>query len=147
MFSPLRAASALMLTLFIMLLGGLAAPAAFAVDRQASTSALSMLADTASWAMLAAVVTPLLTSVAQRPSWPKRVRVAISVAVSVVVALVTLLANGAFNEGPQTVLSIIALVVVTSAASYRNIWKPSGIALAIESATSPKPSPDHLDRE
>lgn len=108
---------------------------AYAADGSSETP--KALLDTASWALLAGVVTPLITSVVQQPRWTARVRTLVGVAAAVVIGVLTLLANGALNDGPQTVLSMLALVVVTSAAAYKNLWVPVGVAPAIEHATSP----------
>ena len=114
---------------------------------ETSGSAASVLGDTVSWALLAGVFTPLLTSLAQQPRWTGAVRVVVGIVISVVVAVLTLLANGSLNDGAQTVLSIVALVVVTSAASYKAIWQPSGVAPKLENATSKTPpaAPDPGD--
>lgn len=116
-------------------------PPAFAAG-DAGSSTAAVLGDTASWALLAGFLTPLLTSVVQQPQWSSRVRTLVAVVASVIVGVVTLLANGSFNDGAQTVLSIVALVVVTSATAYKTIYVPAGIAPAIERATSKTP-PQH----
>ena len=113
--------------------------AAFAAD---GGSTPSILADTASWALLAGVLTPLLTSLIQQPRWSPRARTVVAVVVSIAVGVMTLLASGAFKDGAQTILSTIALVVVASAAAHKNIWQPAGVTPAIEKATSPS-EPKH----
>lgn len=97
---------------------------------------MTWFADTASWALILGVLTPILTSVIQQPKWSDQVRSIIAALVSIVVGVVTVLANGGFVDASGS-LGIIALVMVSSYATYRNLWKPSGIAPAIESATSP----------
>lgn len=132
-----------LLRLLLMGLAFLAALLAFttspAFAEEAASSTPAVLGDTASWALLAGFLTPLLTSVVQQPTWTSRTRTLVAVVASVIVGVVTLLANGSFNDGPQTVLSIVALVVVTSATAYKTIYVPSGIAPAIENATSKTP--------
>lgn len=133
---------ALLWLLALLFVGG---TSAFAAD--ASASSYAVLTDTASWALLAGFLTPLLTSVVQQPTWTSRTRTIVATLASVVVGVITLLANGAFNDGPQTVLSVLALVVVTSATAYKNLWVPSGVAPKIENATSKTPPgvPDPSD--
>lgn len=126
-----------MALLFVVALLTFTTAPSFAEEAASSTPAV--LGDTASWALLAGFLTPLLTSVVQQPTWTSRTRTLVAVVASVVAGVVTLLANGAFNDGPQTVLSIIALVVVTSATAYKTLWVPSGIAPKIENATSKSP--------
>lgn len=124
----------------------LTAPA-YAADGANATGNKALL-DTASWALLAGVLTPLLTSLAQQPRWTGSTRTVVGVLISVVIGVVTLLANGSLNDGAQTVLSVIALVVVTSAAAYKTIWQPMGVAPKIENATSKTPpsAPDPSGR-
>jgi hypothetical protein len=97
--------------------------------------------DTVSWGLILGIVTPLVTSLAQRPNLSSQRRTVIGVIVSVAVGVLTCLANGDFhwNEG-QTVLSTIAVVLVASQASYLGMWKPSRIATNLENATSPRSS-------
>lgn len=118
----------------------LTTPPAYAADGSSETP--KALLDTASWALLAGVLTPLVTSVVQQPQWTGRVRTLVAVIASAVIGVVTLFANGALNDGPQTVLSVVALVVVTSATAYKNLWVPAGVAPAIERATSTTHAPD-----
>ena len=143
--SPRHIRSLLALTALLLAASLLLAGPAQAAEAASSTPAV--LGDTASWALLAGVLLPLLTSVVQQPKWTKRVRTIVAVVVSVVAAVVTLLANGSFNDGPQTVLTIVALVVATSATMYKTVYVPLGIAPAIENATSKNPpyAPDHSD--
>lgn len=127
----------ILLALWVLLAALLLAPApALAADGGAH----GVLSDTASWALLAGVLTPLLTSLVQQPKWSRRTRVIVSVIVSAAIGLLTLLANGSLNDGPQTALSAVTLVIVAASASYKTIWEPMGVAPAIESATSPSPS-------
>jgi peptidoglycan/LPS O-acetylase OafA/YrhL len=112
---------------------------ALAAEGVPSNATIALLGDTASWALLAGFLTPLLTSVVQQPTWTSRTRTLVAVVASVIVGVVTLLANGTFSEGPQTVLSILALVVVTSATAYKTLYVPSGLAPALENATSKTP--------
>lgn len=138
--NPARRLFTLGLALLFLLALSISPAAAAALDGSSSVAANAALLDTASWALLAGFLTPLLTSVVQQPQWSRTVRTVVGVLASVVTGVITLLANGAFNDGPQTVLSILALVVVTSGASYRTLWGPVGVAPKIETATSPGPS-------
>lgn len=118
--------------------------AAFAADEGTGGTVASNSAflDSASWMLLAGVLTPLITSFVQQGRWTGTTRTIIGVVASVIVGIVTLLANGTleetFNDGTVTGLSLLALVVVTSAAAYKTIWVPVGVAPALERVTSPK---------
>lgn len=137
-----------MLTLFALLALAVLLSLAFnapamAADGSALPSAhqTSIWADSTQWLLIAGVLTPLITSVVQRPTWPERVRVVVGVVAAVVIGVLTLLANGTLgavlNDGAHTWLSLLALVIVASATAYKTLWKPSGVALAIENATTP----------
>lgn len=98
--------------------------------------------DTVTWGLIAGAVTPLLTAVVQQPrfKWSSRTRALVGAGISIVVGLLTCLANGDLHvsEG-QTILSTIAVVLVTSISTYKGLWKPTGVAGGIESATSAPP--------
>lgn len=98
--------------------------------------------DSASWALILGVLSPLLISVVQQPRWSDSVRAFLTLVFSVVIGVVTVLANGGL-EDVSGVLGIIALVLVAANTAYRNFWKPTGIAPGIEQATSPKPKAGH----
>lgn len=102
---------------------------------------MTLFADTASWALILGVLTPLLTAVVQQPRWSPRLRAIASAVVSVVVGVLTVLANGvdlsAWNgDKAQITLGVVALVLVASNTAYKTLWKPTGVAPAIERATS-----------
>jgi hypothetical protein len=92
--------------------------------------------DTVSWGALAGVFTPLLTSIVQRPTWSKPKRTIIGVIVSVVIGLFTCLADGTLDNA-ATLLATVTVVVVASAAAYKGLWQPSGVAPGLERATTP----------
>lgn len=91
--------------------------------------------DTASWALILGVLTPLVVSVVQQPKWPSQLRAVVALVAAVVVGTVTVLANGGFDD-TSGVLGIIALVLVASNTAYATLWKPTGIAPLIEAKTS-----------
>jgi hypothetical protein len=92
--------------------------------------------DTASWALILGVLTPLLVSVVQQPKWSQQVRAVVAAVAAIVVGLLTVLANGGFNDA-SGVLGIVALVLVASNTAYKTLWKPMGVAPMIEAKTSP----------
>lgn len=93
--------------------------------------------DTETWGIALGAVTPLAVAVIQQPRWPAQARWAVGWACAVIVAVVTCLANGDFDDG-STLLRTIVLTVVTAQATYAG-WKRSGFVPAIEHATSPRP--------
>lgn len=119
----------------LLMLTVVAASAADAVQSNPGT-----FADTASWGAIAGILSPLIISVVQQPKWSGQTRVLVHLAASVAIGLLTCLANGTLDSNVQTVLSVIAVVLVSSSAAYGSIFKPSGIAAAIENGTSPSSS-------
>lgn len=79
--------------------------------------------------------------VIQQPHWSARVRAAVTFGYSVVVGLVTAYLAGAFNgvQDARTGVTGVLTMLVTAIATYHGFAKPTGIAPAIESATSSPP--------
>lgn len=96
---------------------------------------VSMLSDSASWGLILGVVLPLLTAVVQQPNWSQGVRRLVAVVAAMAGGVLTALANGQVGSG-QTVIQTVTAVLVAAQASYDLIWKPTGAARAIESATT-----------
>ncbi|MFD7764083.1 hypothetical protein [Streptomyces microflavus] len=83
---------------------------------------------------------PLLTAVVQRPAWPAKVKRCVAVAAALIAGVLTVAVDSGwsqFQNGTLTTLTIVS-VLVTAQSSYELLWKPTRIAPAIESATSPK---------
>jgi uncharacterized membrane protein (DUF441 family) len=81
---------------------------------------------------------PLLTSVVEQPQWSARTRTVMSVIVSIIAGIVTYVsAEGLHFESPSAIVATVVGVIITSAASYKTLWKPTGATQAIEDATSP----------
>jgi VIT1/CCC1 family predicted Fe2+/Mn2+ transporter len=86
------------------------------------------------YALLVGFFLPLALSVIQQSNWSDRLR-------AVVAFLACLLAGAgtAFFQGDLTgrrFVSATLLVLVTALATYRNLWKPTGVAPAIETKTN-----------
>lgn len=82
---------------------------------------------------------PLLTSVVNQPHWSSRQRTIMSVIVSIIAGTVVYTTEyGLDFSNPAMIVTAVVGVILASAASYKNIWKPAGVAPAIEIATSSK---------
>lgn len=92
--------------------------------------------DTVSWGVFAGVFTPLLISVAQRKTWTGATRTLVGVGISIVIGILTCLSDGTFTH-TKTLLATVAAVTLVSVTTYKGLWKPSGIAPALEKATTP----------
>lgn len=80
--------------------------------------------------------------VIQQPKWNQRGRSVITFAYCTAAGLITAWLNGAFDgvQDIRTGVSSVLFMLVTAVASYKGFAKPSGVAPAIEAATSPPPS-------
>lgn len=95
-----------------------------------------LLTDSTSWALILGVLTPLIVAVVQQPKWTPKVRALVGLAAAVVIGFVSVLASGDLDD-TQSLLGVIALVFVASSSAYKALWKPTGVARAIETTTSP----------
>lgn len=91
------------------------------------------------WSLLVGFFLPLAISAIQRASWSNPVRAAVAFGVCVLAGLGTVWLAGNFST--KNIVSSVLLVLVTALATYKGLWKPSGVAPAIETATSPKETP------
>ncbi len=80
--------------------------------------------------------------VIQQPRWSDRARALVTFVYCCVVGLVTAYLTGAFSgiHDFRAGVSSVLLMLVTAVASYRGFAKPTGVAPAIERATSPSTS-------
>lgn len=83
---------------------------------------------------------PILTSVVNQPQWSTRTRTIMSVLVSVLAGLVAYVAEFGFVlDSPSGIVATVVGVILASATAYKTLWKPIGVAPAIEVATSKTP--------
>lgn len=97
----------------------------------ASISALMMFILTSS------IITPFVAMLINRPEWATPIRQGVAAAVAVVVAVAVLLLTGGIDslaQGATTILMVLGL----STLAYDALWKPTGVATAVEALTSPK---------
>lgn len=97
--------------------------------------------------LLVGAITPLLTSLIQQPKWSKNLRIGVSVAVSVVIGFLIAAADGKLDNAGD-LFSVVIAVIVAAEAFYQKVWKASGVAGAVEKATTlqgNKTGPDSFD--
>lgn len=87
-------------------------------------------------------VLPLLTATVQRPAWSTEVKKVVAVVLALIAGVATVAASGGWGQFQHGALTLATLTAVLGASqtTYDLIWKPSKVAPAIESATSPKGS-------
>ncbi|WP_328333310.1 MULTISPECIES: hypothetical protein [unclassified Streptomyces] len=85
-------------------------------------------------------ILPLLTAIVQRPAWSAEVKKAVAVVLALVAGVGTVAASGGWEQFQHSTLAVatITAVLAASQTTYDLIWKPSKVAPAIESVTTPK---------
>lgn len=89
------------------------------------------------WSLLLGIGLPPLIAVIQQPKWSDKARAVWTVGTCLVAGAVTTWLQHGHLYLDQHLFSSMATIVVAAQATYRNFWKPTGAAPAIESATSP----------
>lgn len=89
------------------------------------------------WNLLVGFLLPNAVAVVNQPGWSRATKAVWTLIVCVLAGAGTAWFNGAFTG--RGVVSSILVIAVLALVTYQTIWKPSGIAPAIERATSPDP--------
>jgi hypothetical protein len=90
------------------------------------------------WAGVVGFFMPILLAIVQQPSWSSPVRSMVMFVASVIAGAGTVYFQGAWDT--TNLVTTILFVMVTAIATYKGLWKETGIAPKVEAATSPKPS-------
>ncbi|WNN95980.1 membrane protein [Arthrobacter phage Hirko] len=106
----------------------------------ATVTALAALGPVALWLMAVGFFSPLVIAVIQQSRWSARRQSVVAFLFYVVVAAVTAWLNGIFTT--VGIVTAVLVVFVIASTAYKALWKPAGVAPAIESATSPVPAAD-----
>jgi hypothetical protein len=96
-------------------------------------AALAALGPVALWLLAVGFFSPLVIAVIQQTRWSARRQSLVAFAFYVVVAAVTAWLQGIFTG--FGLVTAFLVIFVTAATAYRNLWKPTGVAPAIEAAT------------
>lgn len=80
------------------------------------------------------ILSPFITSIINRPSWSRGLRQGVAAAVAVAVAVVANLGTGGFTG--QWYMDLVT-VLGSATFAYEAIWKPTGAAAFVETATTP----------
>lgn len=88
------------------------------------------------WSLIVGFFMPLAIALVQQPRWSNAARAAVMFVLCAVAGAVTAYLNGDLENGRSLVSSVL-LVLVTTISMFKGLWKPTGVAPAIESATSP----------
>lgn len=93
------------------------------------------MSNAAMWAGIVGFFLPHLLAIVQQPGWSKGMQAVVTFAGSLVAAIGTVLIQ---NDGWSwhDWVSSSLLILVTAIATYHGLWKPTGVAPAIEKSTS-----------
>jgi len=100
----------------------------------ATLSTLSALGPVALWLMAVGFFSPLVIAVIQQAAWSPRRKSVVAFVFYLIVAAVTAWLNGIFSA--VGLVTAVLVVFVVAANAYKALWKPTGVAPAIEAATS-----------
>jgi hypothetical protein len=89
---------------------------------------------------------PLVTAVVQQPHWSDRLRTLVGLLVSLLAGGVTYFSTNGFHlSDPTRIISAVLGTTLAAGASYKTIWKTSGVTDKIEQSTSPQSDPQDPD--
>lgn len=89
------------------------------------------------WDLIAGFALPPVIAVIQQKDWGHGFRAVVTFVIALGVAAITV----AIHEGgwsADTWVESALLTLVTAIATYKGFWKPTGVAPALEDATTPK---------
>jgi hypothetical protein len=93
------------------------------------------MSNAAMWALVVGFFMPHVIAVVQQPGWTKGLQSVVTFVASVAAAIGTvLIQNGGWSWHDW--VSSTLLILVTAIATYHGLWKPTGVAPAIEVSTS-----------
>lgn len=87
--------------------------------------------------LTSSIVAPFVTMLINRPTWSRGVRQGVAAVISIVAAVAVLMLTGGVDSLLQGATSVLMILGVSTVA-YEAIWKPTGVAESVETATSPK---------
>lgn len=99
---------------------------------------MSSLSNLDMWNLVVGFALPNLIAVIQQPRWSSRIRACVTGAVCVVAGLVSTLLAGTHLDFGRALVTSILTVAVAAVSFYKHFWVPTGIAPAVEHATSPR---------
>lgn len=87
------------------------------------------------------LITPLLVSAINQPGLSTRQRRTIAYAAALTVGALTVISTGQYNAAD--LVSTLLVTIAVSQAAYAELWRPSGVAAAVEARTVlVKPEPE-----
>ena len=82
---------------------------------------------------------PLLLAVIQQTHWSRGVQSIVAAVACVIAAVITAAVNGDLD--PHSLVTSLTVIYTLSQVTYRNFWKPTGVAPKIEANTTVNNNP------
>ena len=101
--------------------------------------------DLAMWNLIVGFLSAtFVLPVIQQPSWSTKTRAVVTFLYSIVVGLGTAYFTGAFShvDDVRAGVTSVLLTLIAAVSTYKGFAQPTGVAPAIEAATSPAPADD-----
>ena len=92
------------------------------------------MSDLAMWSLLVGALAPPVIAIIQQPTFSVRARAMITLVICLVLGAGTAWFGGELTG--RSITSAVLLVLVAALSTYTAMWKPLGVAPAIEGATS-----------
>jgi len=93
----------------------------------------------AMWSLIVGFVIPPVLAVVQQPTWSQSLRTVVLGVTALIAGFGTAYFAGSLDG--KDITTAVLIVLVSAISTYRGFWKTSGVAPAIERATSPKAPP------
>ncbi len=90
------------------------------------------------WTLLVGALTPLVIAIPNQTHWSKTAKGIVTLLICILVGGGTAYFNHAFTG--RGIVSCVLIVAVMAVFTYHQFWKTTGIAPALERATTPGPS-------
>lgn len=86
------------------------------------------------WSTIVGFLSPLVVAIIQQPKFHDAAKAVITFLYCLVTAFITVILEGRFTQ--ERFVTSLLFVFVTAITAYKGLWKPTGAAPAIESATT-----------
>lgn len=126
------------MSIFLAFWVNVALAAQAATDDANSLSTGNETVDVGLLSLFVGVLLPNIIAIVVQPAWRPQLKGLVTFALCVGAAFCTAALQGEWND-VEDIGTAITAVLLSSQLMYRSLWKPSGIAESIESATSTGP--------
>lgn len=95
--------------------------------------------DLVMWAAIVGFLLPMVIAVVQRQHWPDGLRSVVAFVLCLAAAVPTVYLQGPEDFTWHRWITASLTILTVTIASYKGLWKPTGVAPSIEHSTDPPP--------